>query len=224
MTRDKPIRIVASSNLDKIVYDDGKKVHYCQTLGQKLKGSNTIILYALHWANEPAFEDFHVSRHEPLASLRDVNSTAGTLFHELVHLVSQLCFEDFINVSGSAARIFRDLPNTVRVQPQPLIMDVWMDEVALPKSFTDGVILRHWRTGAAYGTESCTWLAQLDRGAVGALANADSFTCFVAHNAHAYLSAVSDSQPDADLVAADKELSEIISIRCFDIWKRENRR
>ena len=245
----KPIHILANKVIQTELDQEGKP-DLSTNQGVTFPCLDTITLNPTYWNRAPVFQDFHLTQLEPTRDLRDehtVNSTAGILLHELVHLISARHFGEFISASGCNGSVLNTLPVPQETPGyMPGVHDLTPEDVALPQSFSDGVVMlkrkienqqqRHQpdegkrccrSTKVApgcletYGTSTCMQMAQLDRGAIGALFTAESYNCWVTENAYAYLNAVLKLQQpvDSELEAADNEMRGLIKEHGEEIWK-----
>ena len=188
-----PVRIVAT--VDKT---HGRSLAAC------LWGlsSPTIVLYPSFWEQRDAFEQFHLDRLEP-EYYRDMESTAATLFHEFVHMVSEHYWDKLHQMIPKA--ISHKIPFSL-LQAK-YIADIrasgegpWVEDKRRPET----------RNMTAYGVESCTALAKMDDGDVRSLLNADSYTCFVAETIYTYLAALLDPESDDELDKANDEMDGLV--------------
>ncbi|KPI34899.1 uncharacterized protein AB675_2267 [Cyphellophora attinorum] len=116
-------------------------------------------------------------------------SQDSTLLHELVHLVSYFCFDEFLAVSGLDRA---SLPHGLR--DEHMIGDTNLSSIATPWEIAE---VREFEDDRAYGITKCEHLAKLRHGALGALLNAESYEHFANQIAFEHLGGIFNSPANA---------------------------
>jgi hypothetical protein len=143
---------------------------------------STIRLYPSTWESKVSLRDFHQLRVEPFADFISSRNAAGTLIHELAHLVGAFCAQSFLGKVGFCQS---DLPEPLHhglfyTRFYSLsITDIDILDFATPEETK--VLTDHgcseWNLGTkAYGKTKCKLLPHLQKGAHGAFLNGDSYS------------------------------------------------